>query len=52
MTFLAIGAFDEANVGAFIPGKKLIFIVELGILLVESSITGLPNLPPEPLIPD
>lgn len=38
ITFLAIGALDETNVGALVPGKKLILMVEVGMLLLESSI--------------
>ena len=45
ITFLAIGAFEETSVGAFFPGKKLMLMVEVGMLEAESSIWGLPNLP-------
>jgi hypothetical protein len=37
ITFLAIGAFEETNVGAFLPGKKFMLRVEVGILELESS---------------
>ena len=43
--YFATGALDDISVGAFYPGRKFIFKVEDGMLLLESNIIGLANRP-------